>query len=162
RRGRASGARSKSKRDADYVTEEKEEEMGEDEEMDKTSDFSMRMVTDSSSLSRCMTQLYSPPLSPSSPTASQSHHFSSLPMSSSPTAVFAQPPLHPPYYNHNLQHQHRHQYQQHQYYHQQQQQYQQIGLTPPTLPSLYSLVSPIESESTTTGYLYNGNQSHHY
>ncbi|KAF9120288.1 hypothetical protein BGW39_011525 [Mortierella sp. 14UC] len=161
RRG-GGGARSKSKRDAASIVEE--EEVDEDEEMDKrpqSPDYSisMRMID-----SRGANQLYSPPLSPSSPTASQSRHFSSLPMSmlssSSPMAAFAQPPpplLHPHYYNSHQQQQYQHQ----QYYHQQD--FQQVGLTPPTLPPLHSMVSsPMESEPTGTGYQYNGDQSHLY
>ncbi|KAF9907492.1 hypothetical protein EC991_010873 [Linnemannia zychae] len=160
---RSGGARSKSKRDTTAII--KEEEADEDEEMGKgpqSPDFSMsmRMVD-----SRGANQLYSPPLSPSSPTATQFHHFSSLPMSMSsspsPMAAFAQPspsPLYPHYYNN---HQQQHQYQSQHYYHQQH--YQQAGLTPPTLPPLFSMVSSsMESEPTDTDNQYNHSQSHHY
>ncbi|KAF9339750.1 hypothetical protein BGZ91_004826 [Linnemannia elongata] len=120
-------------------------------------DLPMRMVdAHGSSYSSTHNQLYSPPLSPSSPTVSHPHHLS-------PTS-FAMPPIHQQYYHHHFQ------------YHHQQQQYQQvIALTPPSitttstiLPPLHSMVSPMDSESSSsssaaTGYHFGGAaQSNHF
>ncbi|KAK3827000.1 MAG: hypothetical protein JOS17DRAFT_792248 [Linnemannia elongata] len=121
-------------------------------------DLSMRMADARGSSSSTHNQLYSPPLSPSSPTVSHPHRLS-------PTS-FAMPPIHQQYYHHHFQ------------YHHQQQQYQQvIALTPPSttttttvLPPLYSMVSPMDSESSSsgtaaasTGYHFGGAaQSNHF
>ncbi|KAF9136421.1 hypothetical protein BGX30_011241 [Mortierella sp. GBA39] len=116
-------------------------------------DLSMRMVDARGSSTH--NQLYSPPLSPSSPTVSNPHHLS-------PTS-FAMPPIHQQYYHHHFQ------------YHHQQQQYQQvIALAPPSttntttvLPPLHSMVSPMDFESSSsgaaTGYHFGGAaQSNHF